>query len=114
MSDTRFTMLGVGLIFAGFMVLSIFGTGFFTNSLEAEEFGQCFEYFEDKPPVEISCEVKIQDKSMFFAIVIGLIIAGIISLLKGIKGKWDQDVKPTDMLGPNGNDSQNSDKKEPD
>jgi hypothetical protein len=29
-----------------------------------------------------------------------LIICGIASLVKGIKGRWDQDVKPEDMVGP--------------
>ena len=114
MSDTRFTMIGVGLIFAGFMVMSIFGAGFFANSIESQEFEDCYEYFEDKPPVEVSCDVKLQDKTMFFALVIGLIISGIIALLKGVRGKWDQDVKPEDMVGPGGNDSVNSDKKESD
>jgi len=33
-------------------------------------------------------------------LVISLIGAGIISLVKGVRGKWDQDVKPEDMLGP--------------
>ena len=31
-----------------------------------------------------------------------MIICGIASLLKGIKGKWDQNVKPEDMVGPSG------------
>jgi hypothetical protein len=31
-----------------------------------------------------------------------LIGAGIIALIKGVRGKWDQDVKPEDMLGPGG------------
>ena len=29
-----------------------------------------------------------------------MIICGIASLLKGMKGKWDQNVKPEDMVGP--------------
>jgi len=37
---------------------------------------------------------------IIFAIVVLLIICGIASLVKGIKGKWDQDVKPEDMVGP--------------
>jgi len=30
------------------------------------------------------------------------LICGIASLVKGIKGRWDQDVKPEDMVGPSG------------
>jgi len=29
-----------------------------------------------------------------------LVGAGIVSLVKGVRGKWDQDVKPEDMVGP--------------
>ena len=102
MSDTRFTMIGIALIFAGFVVLGVFGSEFFDVSVQAQEFENCFEYFDDKPPVPIECEVKLQDKAMFSGLVIGLVGAGIFSLVKGVRGKWDQDVKPEDMLGPGG------------
>jgi len=53
---------------------------------------------------------------MFFALVIALIGSGIVSLIKGVRGKWDQDVKPEDMLGPGGDtsksDKPNSDEKD--
>ena len=39
---------------------------------------------------------------VFLSIVALLIACGIVSLVKGIKGKWDQDVKPEDMVGPSG------------
>lgn len=102
MSDIRFTMIGIGLIFAGFIVLGIFGSQHAMVTAEAEQFGDCFEYFEDKPPVPVNCDIKFLDKSLFFGLVIGLIGAGIIALIKGVRGKWDQDVKPEDMLGPGG------------
>jgi hypothetical protein len=113
-SDTRFTLIGVGLIFAGFMILGIFGSQFIDASVEAEEFGNCFEYFEDRPPVPVDCDLKYQNKSLFFVLVIVLIGAGIISLIKGVKGKWDQDVKPEDMVGPGGKNTSNSDKPDSD
>ena len=37
---------------------------------------------------------------IIFAITSLPIVCGIVSLVKGIKGKWDQDVKPEDMVGP--------------
>ena len=118
MSDTRFTLIGVGLIFAGFVVLGIFGNQYFDATVESQEFDDCYEYFEDKPPVQISCDVALQDKTAFFALVIGLIAAGIFSLVKGVRGSWDQKVRPEDMLGPGAGtdsdsenkDSENSDK----
>ena len=100
MSDTRFTLLGIGLIFAGFIILGIFGAPYFDATIQAQEFGDCYEYFEDSPPLPIDCELKIQDKTIFSGLVIGLVTAGIVALVKGVKGKWDQDVKPEDMVGP--------------
>jgi hypothetical protein len=95
-------MLGIALVFAGFLVLGIFGSTFFRGTVEAEEFDDCYEYFEDRPPVPIDCEVKMQDKVLFFGLVLGLIAVGILALVKGARGRWDQDVKPQDMLGPGG------------
>jgi len=101
-SDTRFTMLGIGLIFAGFIILVIFGTAYFDPIIEIQEFENCFEYFEDKPPVPIDCDIKLQGKIMFTGLVFALVGAGIVALIKGVKGRWDQDVKPEDMVGPGG------------
>ena len=110
MSDTRFTLIGVGLIFVGFIVLGVFGPNFLSATVESQEFSDCYEYFEDKPPVPIPCDVALQDKTAFFALVIGLIVAGILMLIKGVRGDWDQKVRPEDMVGP-GNSS-NSEKKD--
>lgn len=114
MSDTRFTLIGVGLIFAGFIVLGIFGSHFFSATVEAQEFSDCYEYFEDKPPVPVSCDIALQDKTAFFALVVGLIGAGIFALIKGVRGQWDQKVRPEDMIGPGAgsNDSENKSKDE--
>ena len=101
MSDTRFIILGVGLIFAGIIVLTVFGAQFDEITMQ-EEFHICYEYHADTPPTEIDCNIASQNKIVTFAIVVLLIICGIASLVKGIKGRWDQDVKPEDMVGPSG------------
>jgi len=98
-SDTRFIILGVGLIFAGIIVLTVFGAHVDEITLQ-EEFRECYEYHADMPPTEIDCDVASQNKIVIFGIVALLIVCGIASLVKGIKGKWDQDVKPEDMVGP--------------
>ena len=100
MSDTRFIILGVGLIFAGIIVLSVFGAQFDEITIQ-EDFRECYEFHDDAPPTEIDCDIAFQNKMIFFAIVVLLIICGIASLVKGIRGRWDQDVKPEDMVGPN-------------
>lgn len=99
MSDTRFTLVGVGLIFAGFLVLGIFGQQHYNFAIQVQEFGDCFEY-DNGQQVEVSCDTVMQNRASFFALVIGLIGAGVFFLIKGIRGKWDQDVKPQDKVGP--------------
>ena len=98
-SDTRFIILGVGLIFSGIIFLSIFGSQSAEITLQ-EEFSKCFEYHDDSPPTEIDCDTASKNKMIIFAITTLLIVCGIVSLIKGIKGGWDQDVKPEDMVGP--------------
>ena len=100
MSDTRFIILGVGLIFAGIIVLSVFGAQFDEITVQ-QDFDECYEYHDDAPPTKIDCGIALQNKMIFFAIVVLLIICGIASLVKGMRGGWDQDVKPEDMVGPN-------------
>ena len=38
-----------------------------------------------------------------------MIGAGNFALVKGVRGRWDQDVKPEDMLGPGNPGSKPSD-----
>lgn len=99
MSDTRFTLIGIGLIFAGFLVFGVFGQPHYNFAIQAQEFGDCFDYVDGKQ-VEVSCNNAMQDRISFFALVIGIIGAGVFFLIKGIRGKWDQDVKPQDKVGP--------------
>lgn len=102
MSDTRFTILGIGFIFAGFLILGIFGGDYQTSNIEMTEFGDCYEYSENNEPIPIDCSYKVFDQTIFFGVVIGLIVAGVISLIKGVRGNWDSKVKPEDMVGPGG------------
>ena len=117
-SDTRFIILGIGLIFSGIIFLSVFGSQSTELALQ-EGFSKCFEYYDDSPPTEIDCDAASENKMITFAITTLLIVCGIISLVKGMKGSWDQNVKPEDMVGPgssfdtrdNPDDSDHSDSK---
>ena len=100
MSDMRFIMIGIGLVFVGFIIMGVLGSNYQAGTLESNEFGTCYEYFSDKPPAEIDCSFKIFDQSLFFAIVIGFVGSGIIALIKGMKGDWDNKINPEDMVGP--------------
>lgn len=110
MSDTRFTVIGIVLIFAGFLVFGVFGNNYQTTSIEMSEFGDCFEYSDGNEPVPIDCSYKAFDQTVFFAIVVAIIAAGIIALIKAAKGKWDNEVDPKDMVGPGGD--RNSEKED--
>ena len=102
MSDTRFTVIGVALVFSGFLILGIFGGNYQTANIEMAEFGSCYEYSEDKEPVPINCAYKTFDQTIFFVIIVALIVGGAIALIKAVRGKWDNKVKPEDMVGPGG------------
>lgn len=114
MSDIRFIMIGIGLIFSGFLILGIFGENYQTSNIETNEFGNCFKYSEDSEPIPIDCSEKMAEQNLFFGLVIALIAGGIIGLVKGVRGDWDSRVKPEDMVGPSrdnrmdGSDSEGS------
>lgn len=109
MSDMRFTIIGIALIFVGFLTLGGFGHNYQAATLESNEFGTCYEYSDSSPPVEINCSFKIFDQAIFFGLVIGFIAAGVIFLIKGVRGNWDSKVKPEDMVGPGNNQNGNTD-----
>jgi hypothetical protein len=92
-------MLGIALVFVGFLVFGISGQQYYNLSVQEQEFGDCYE-FKDGAQVEIDCSVAAANKAAFFALVLGLIGAGVIFLIKGVRGRWDQDVKPQDKVGP--------------
>ena len=107
MSDMRFIIIGIVLVFAGFVILGGFGQNYQAATLESNQFSTCYEYSDNSPPVEINCSFKIFDQTVFFGVVIVLIGVGVISLIKGTRGDWDSRIKPEDMVGPGNN--QNSD-----
>ncbi|MBM2852427.1 MAG: hypothetical protein HW420_974 [Candidatus Nitrosotenuis sp.] len=100
LSDTRLTLIGIAFIFAGFLIFGIFGQKYYNLTIQAEEFGDCYDFSDDGKQIKIDCNVAAQDKMIFFGLIIGLIGLGIFFLIKGLKGKWDQDVKPEDTVGP--------------
>ena len=102
MSDTRFIIVGVVLIFSGFLILGIMGENYQSSNIETNEFQNCFDYSEDKEPVLVDCSSKNMEQILFFVFVLALIIGGILALFKGVRGDWDSRVKSEDMVGPRG------------
>ena len=112
MSDMRFIIIGIALTFVGFIILGAFGHDYQAATLESNEFGTCYEYSDESAPIEINCSFKILDQTLFFALIIGFIGAGIFALLKGVKGDWDNKVKPEDIVGPGNNQNSDDSKKD--
>ena len=102
MSDIRFIMIGVVIVTVGFIVLGVSGSEYTEITVQTNEFSTCYEYHDEQYSIEIDCQEIIQNKVLFFLGVVIIIIAGILALIKGIRGVWDQDVKPEEMLGPGG------------
>ncbi len=100
MSDIRFIIIGMALVFSGFLILGIFGENYQASNIESSEFENCFEYSEDREPISIDCSAKMFSQNIFFGLVMALIAGGILALIKGAKGDWDSKVKPEDMVGP--------------
>jgi hypothetical protein len=105
-------MIGIVVITIGFIILGVLGSQFTDITIQTKEFSECYKYPEDQPPIKIDCNEHIQEKNILFAIVIAIISAGIIALLKGVKGRWDQDVKPEEMVGPGGDNNDDDSKDE--
>lgn len=93
-------MIGIALIFAGFLIFGIFGQKYYNVAIQAQEFGDCYDFSEDGKQIKIDCNISLQNQILFFGFVVGLIGLGVFFLIKGVRGKWDQDVKPEDAVGP--------------
>ena len=108
MSDIRFVMIGIVVITAGFIILGVYGSEYTEITVQTNEFTTCYEYSSNNIPIEIDCQEILQNKTMLFIGIAAIIGTGILLLVKGVRGTWDQDVKPEEMLGPGG-DKNNSD-----
>ena len=102
MSDIRFIMIGVGVLSVGFIVMAVFGTQYQDITVQTKEFSECYDYTDENVAVKVDCDEQLQSRNLMFVAVMGILAAGGISLVKGIRGTWDNDVKPEEMLGPGG------------
>ena len=102
MSDIRFVMIGVAVLSVGFIVMAVFGSQYQDITVQTKEFSECYDYTDENIAVKVDCDEQLQSKNLMFVVVIGILAAGGIALVKGIRGTWDNDVKPEEMLGPGG------------
>ena len=92
--------------------MALFGTQYQDITIQTKEFSECYDYTDENLPVKIDCETQLQDRNLMFAVVIGILIAGGLALLKGIRGTWDNEVKPEEMVGPGGDKKSSDDDKD--
>ena len=108
MSDIRFVMIGVAVLSVGFIVMAVFGSQYQDITVQTKEFSECYDYTDENVAVKVDCDEQLQSKNLMFVAVIGILVAGGILLVKGIRGTWDNDVKPEEMLGPGGDKKDDS------
>ena len=108
MSDIRFVMIGVVVLSVGFIVMAVFGSQYQDITVQTKEFSECYDYTDENVAVKIDCDEQLQSRNLMFVAGIGILGAGGILLVKGIRGTWDNDVKPEEMLGPGGDKKDDS------
>lgn len=99
MSDIRLIMMGSVMIFAGFYVGGIGGSEYSQVSLQASELDSCFDY-SSGTAIHVNCAKAEQDAFLWLALAVALMGGGSYIIFRGIRGKWDQNVKNDEMLGP--------------
>jgi|TARA_B110001454_G_scaffold47692_1_gene47054 hypothetical protein len=101
-------MIGVVVLSVGFIVMAVFGSQYQDITVQTKEFSECYDYTDENVAVKVDCDEQLQSKNLMFVAVIGILVAGGILLVKGIRGTWDNDVKPEEMLGPGGDKKDDS------
>ncbi len=99
MSDIRLIMIGSVIIFVGFYVASMGGSEYSQMSMQASQFDDCYDYSSGNA-VHVSCVQVEHDALLYLALALGLIGGGSYIIFRGIRGKWDQNVKSDEMIGP--------------
>lgn len=100
MSDIRFILIGIVLVFVGFIILGTLGAEYRFAAIEADEFDTCYRYLEDAAPVRVNCADKVGEQVALFGVVVAFVASGVVLLIRGLRGNWDSKVRPEDMVGP--------------
>lgn len=99
MSDIRLIMIGSLIVFGGFYVASLAGSEYSEMSMQATQFDDCYDY-SSGAAVQVSCIQAEHDALLYLALALALFGAGGYVIFRGIRGRWDQNVKNDEMVGP--------------
>jgi hypothetical protein len=99
MSDIRLVMIGAVVLFAGFMVGGIANSGYSQYAVQQQNFDDCFDY-STGVAIHVKCSDKSYDHLLYLMLSFVLLGIGGVVIYKGIRGKWDHDVKDNEMVGP--------------
>ena len=94
--------------------MALFGTQYQDITIQTKEFSECYDYTDENLPVKIDCDEQLQDRNLMFAGVLGILIPGGLALATRISGKWDNEVKREEMVGPGGDKNTSDDDKKED
>ena len=86
-------------MFVGFVVGGSANSTYSQFEVQQKNFGECFDY-SSGVEVHVKCSDKSLDYTLYLGLSLGLLGVGGVIIFKGIRGKWDHDVKDSDMLGP--------------
>ena len=99
MSDIRLIMIGAAIIFAGFVVGGMANSTYSQFAVQQQNFDECYDY-SSGVAIHVKCSEKSLDHLLYLGLSLGLLGTGGLVIFKGIRGKWDHDVKDNEMLGP--------------
>ena len=99
MSDIRLVMIGAVVMFAGFVVGSIGNADYAQYAIQQQNFDDCYDY-SSGVQIHVKCSDKSYDHLLNMLLTFSILGVGGFVLYKGIRGKWDHDVKDSEMLGP--------------
>ncbi len=99
MSDIRLVMIGAAVIFAGFVVASIGNADYAQYAVQQQNFDDCYDYTTGVA-MHVKCSEKSYDHLLNMLLSFTILAIGGFVMYKGVRGKWDNSVKDSEMLGP--------------
>lgn len=99
MSDIRLIIIGSVIVFGGLFYGGMKASQYLDYTIQEQNFDECFDYSSGQA-VHVKCDQMEQEKYSYLMLSLAIIGIGIFIMIKGLRGKWDQNVKNDEMMGP--------------